>query len=207
MVFRRFYSASFSADGGRLVTAGTGGVWYYDTSNKRLLQQFPGNNAQKIALSPDGQWMLTSLYEQYSPMSVHDLQSGNILFSLGDVIWGSDIPQAIFSPDGRWVGMVQFTWDGPYKLNLYDTVTQQLTMSMPLSEDIPLSSLAFNPTGSLVAVGRADGEILLIDINQRDVVATRSGHQGAVDHLTFSPDGRYLVSGSNDGTILTWGLT
>lgn len=206
LVFRRFYAASFSADGDRLVTAGTGGVWYYDTSNKRLLQQFPGNNAKKIVLSPDGQWMLTSLYEQINPMSVYDLQSGNILFSLDEAFRGSDIPQAIFSPDGHWVGMIQFTWDGPHKLNIYDTATQQLTMSMPLGEDIPLSSLAFNPTGSLVAVGQANGEILLIDVNHRDVVVTLIGHRGAVDHLIFSPDGRYLVSGSNDGTIRTWGI-
>jgi|GEM_PF-1208205 len=206
LVFRRFYAASFSADGDRLATAGTGGVWYYDTSSNRLLQQFPGNNAQKIVLSPDGQWMLTSLYEQYSPISVYDLQSGNILFSLDEAFRGSDIPQAIFSPDGHWVGMIQITWDGPYKLNIYDTVTKQLTMSIPLGEDIPLSSLAFNPTGSLVAVGRADGEILLIDVNQMDVVVTLIGHRGAVDHLIFSPDGRYLVSGSNDGTNRTWGL-
>jgi WD40 repeat protein len=76
-VFRRFYAASFSPDGAHLVTAGTGGAWYYDMTTMRLLQQFPGNNAQKITLSPDGQWMLTSLYEQLNPVSVYDLQSGN----------------------------------------------------------------------------------------------------------------------------------
>lgn len=206
LVFRQFYAASFSTNGDRLVTAGTGGVWYYDTSNKRLLQQFQGNNAQKIVLSPDGQWMLTSLYEQINPMSLYDLQSGNILFSLDEAFRGSDIPQAIFSPDGHWVGMIQFAWDGPHKLNIYDTVTQQLTMSMPLGEDIPLRSLAFNPTGLLVAVGRADGEILLIDVNQRAMVATLRGHRGAVEHLVFSPNGYYLISGSNDGTIRTWGI-
>jgi WD40 repeat protein len=107
-VFRRFYAASFSPDGNRLVTAGTGGVWYYDTSTKRLLQQFPGNNAQKITLSPDSQWMLSSLYEQINPVSVYDLEDGNILFSLNEAFRGSDIPQAVFSPDKRWVGAVQW---------------------------------------------------------------------------------------------------
>ena len=205
-VFRGFYAASFSPDGNHLVTAGTGGVWYYDTSNKRLLQQFPGNNAQKITLSPDGKWMLSSLYEQINPVSVYDLQSGNILFSLNEAFRGSDIPQAVFSLDGGWVGAVQYTWDGPYKLNIYDTITQQLYLSIPLGEDIPLSSLAFNPVGNLVAVGRADGEILMIDMNKEDVVATLNGHHGAVTHLVFSPDGYHLISGSDDGTVRIWGL-
>ena len=43
--FRRFYAAAFSRDGSHLVTAGTGGVWYYDTTNMRILEQYPGNNA------------------------------------------------------------------------------------------------------------------------------------------------------------------
>jgi WD40 repeat protein len=206
MVFRRFYAASFSPDGTHLVTAGTGGVWYYDTTTKRLLQQYPGNNAQKISISPDGQWILTSLYEQINPASVYDLQSGDALFSLGDSSWGSNQPQSVFSPDGRWVGTVQITWDGPYQLKIYDTVTKQEYKNLPLGEEIPVSSLAFSPNGTVVAVGRVDGQILLIDIDEMEVVATLDGHHGAVVHIVFSPDGYHLISGSTDGTIRSWGL-
>ncbi len=205
-VFRRFYVASFSSDGNHLVTAGTGGVWYYDTTTRRLLQQYPGNNAQKISISPDGQWILTSLYEQINPVSVYDLQSGNTLFSLDDNMSGRYFPQSIFSPDGRWVGTVQMTWDGPYQLKIFDTTTQLIYKIIPLSDELPLISLAINPAADLVAVGRADGRILLVDMNEMEIVATLSGHHGAVQHLVFSPDGRYLISGSEDGTVRTWGL-
>jgi WD40 repeat protein len=206
LVFRRYYAASFSPNGTHLVTAGTGGVWYYDTTTGRLLQQYSGNNAQKISMSPDGHWILTSLYEQINPVTVYDLQSGNTMFSLEDSGRGSDCPQSVFSPDGRWAGTIQITWDGPYQLKIFDTATQQIYKTMSLENEIPLISLAFNPSADLVAVGRADGEILLVDMNEMELAATLTGHHGAVTHLVFSSDGRYLISGSEDGTIRTWGL-
>ncbi len=35
---------------------------------------------------------------------------------------------------------------------------------------------------------------------------TFSGHKWTVNTLAFSPDGKTLASGSDDGTILLWGV-
>jgi WD40 repeat protein len=205
-VFRKFYAAAFSLGGEHLVTAGTGGIWYYDTDKKRLLQQYMGNNSRKISISPNGQWILASLYEQIQPISVYDLQSGEILFSLDDNGRGIAHPQSVFSPDGRLVGTALATWDGPYKIVVYDTVTGQEYKSLLMGEGIDLTSLAFNPQANLIAVGQADGKILLVEMETMEVLATLSGHHGAVEHLVFSVDGIYLSSGGYDGTVRAWGL-
>jgi WD40 repeat protein len=42
---------------------------------------------------------------------------------------------------------------------------------------------------------------------QRPDRILRSGHAGTVDALTFSPDGRWLASGSSDRTIRVWDLS
>jgi WD40 repeat protein len=204
MAFRQFYAAAFSADGSRLVTAGAGGAWYYDTSNNRLLQQLAGSNAQKLALNANGNMMLTSLYDQAQPITAYDLQTGNEVFSLGDR--GSDVYQAVFSPDGRWAGAVKRTWDGPYELFLINTIDNKTMKSLDLGKEIPGISLAINPSSTLVAVGLADGKILLVDLKEMHVLSTLTGNRGPVEHLAFSPDGIYLVSSSVDGTIRTWGI-
>jgi WD40 repeat protein len=200
---RKFYAASFSQDGGRLATAGAGGVWYYDTVNRRLLQQYPGSNAQKLALSPDGQSMLTSLYDQANPVSEFDMQTGDLVFSLGE---SGDFIQSVFSPDGRWIGTLQANWNEPVQLKIFNTTSQKEYKSLSLDDDMAVTSLAINPAGDFIAVGKESGEILLIGMNDMKIVATLTGHRDAVEHLVFSLDGNYLISIGADGTLRTWGL-
>jgi WD40 repeat protein len=204
--FRQFYDAAFSQDGNRLATAGAGGVWYYDVASKELLQQLPGSNAQKVAVSDDGNWLLTSLYEQANPITVYDVQSGSEVFALEEYGEGKRYLQSAFSPSGRWVVSVKEGWDGPSELIIYDALSHQVYKSTPLEEDVLLTNLAFNPAEDLIAAGKADGEILLIDFSTLKVLATLTGHHSLVEHLAFAPDGQQLISASIDGTIRTWGL-
>ena len=89
---------------------------------------------------------------------------------------------------------------------IYDTVSKQEYVNLSLGDELRHISLAFNPFGDLVAVGREDGAILLISIDDMEGVATLNGHHGAVEHLLFSPDGKLLFSAGADGTIRSWGL-
>ena len=72
-------------------------------------------------------------------------------------------------------------------------------------------ALALSPDASLLAAGgriREAGEgsnpIRLYDFRTGEIVALLDGHQGAVLSLNFSPDGRFLVSGSTDHTAIVW---
>jgi WD40 repeat protein len=103
-------------------------------------------------------------------------------------------------------GTVQATWDGTDKLVVYDTVTGHESKSLLMAEGIGLIRPAFNLQANLIAVGQADGQILLVEMGTMKILATLSGHHSAVECLVFSADGVHLSSGKYDGYCAYLGI-
>jgi len=74
---------------------------------------------------------------------------------------------------------------------------------MPLLPGFTLS-VAFSPSGKLLALGGVDKSIRLWDVESSRVLRTLSGHAGAVTSLSFHADGETLASASQDGTVKVW---
>ncbi len=75
-----------------------------------------------------------------------------------------------------------------------------------------LYASALSPDGNLLAFAgytlTADNQvyIAIVDINKGVQVATALGHTNVVNSLAFTGNGKYLVSGSDDGTLKVWGV-
>ena len=71
-----------------------------------------------------------------------------------------------------------------------------------------LTSLAFNSTGSVLAVGAEDDRVHLwrvaADGGLQQLHAPLGGFTSWVDSVAFSPDGRYLVAGDSDNSLGVW---
>jgi WD40 repeat protein len=76
-----------------------------------------------------------------------------------------------------------------------------------------VSSIAFSPDGTLLASGSMDGAIRLWEVAGGKERRKLEGHgvpglkgieEAGVFSVAFSPGGRFLVSGSQDGTALVW---
>ncbi|MBE9224650.1 serine/threonine protein kinase [Phormidium sp. LEGE 05292] len=68
-----------------------------------------------------------------------------------------------------------------------------------------VKSVAFHPhSPNILASGSSDRQIKLWDLQKRQEIHTILGHNGAVNALAFSPDGKILASGSADKTVKLW---
>jgi WD40 repeat protein len=68
------------------------------------------------------------------------------------------------------------------------------------------NAFMLNADGQSVITGGEDRMIHVRDVSSGKELASWQGHEAPISVLTFSPDGKFLVSGTRDGTIKLWDL-
>lgn len=186
----------FSPDG-RLLGSISGGdegktlVW--DTSRWEEGYELPRNAIwADLAVSPDGRRMLIC-------NQVWDLQTASMTRELDP-----DLTFAAISPDGR-----RLVGIGPSGTVVFFDVerlwenAQFRVLSSQRVHSYHGRAVAFSPDGKLAASGAED--IVLWDAaTQKRLV--RLKYSAQVWSVAFSPDGRWLVSTHDDGSVLVWDL-
>lgn len=116
----------------------------------------------------------------------------------------------LFTPDGTKIISVS----EDKSIRIWDTKTGEMISKFESQVgDGPegmFYASAISPNGKLLAVGGypVDEEkknyIIIIDIEKGEQVSTAVGHENVINTLDFDASGKYLVSGSDDGTIRVW---
>jgi U3 small nucleolar RNA-associated protein 21 len=75
-----------------------------------------------------------------------------------------------------------------------------------LKLDAPISQIVLSTESGLLAAVCDDLNIRVIDITTRKIVRIFQGHSNRITSTSFSPDERWIVSASLDGTIRLWDL-
>jgi len=88
-------------------------------------------------------------------------------------------------------------------INVWDVRTGEISDTEPTEDGVAISSLSLGTVPKHAMIGRADGEIRLLDLRSPiTVVRTFFGHSGPITCLDFNND--MMASSSVDGTAKVW---
>jgi WD40 repeat protein len=198
-------SASFSADGTRIVaahnvfnafTAGTASVW--DATTGAVVCTLKGHTKQVYAasFSPDGTHVVTASRDRTA--RVWDARTGaEVLMFKGHT---KEVYAASFSPDGAWV----VTAGEDRTARVWDARTGAEVLVLKGHTGV-VRAAAYSPDGTrIVTAGGNDVTARVWDARTGAELLALKGHTVSVNAASFSPEGTRVVTASSDRTARVW---
>ena len=113
-------------------------------------------------------------------------------------------------PDGELIA----AGNNDQTLRLWDASSGELVREVELTRPrevdptrpTSVGTVAFDPSGTRIAVGSSDGTLEVIDAKNGRRIGTVMQHPGAVSSVAFGHDGQWIATGDSKGTVRVWDL-
>ncbi len=196
-VFNFGYTAQFSLDGTRVITAGSDGttrvwrVWDVSTGKSFVVLSGWKEDVQNARFSADGTRVVAVSGDNSA--QIWDSATGQTLVTLT----GHEKPvtDAYFSPDGTRIATVS----DDKTARLWDAATGKAIAVLEGHQD-RVESAQFSPKGTLIVTGSSDSTAQVWDISTGMSLVILAGHNNTVGNVQFSPDARHIFTASGDGS-------
>ncbi len=213
-------ASAFSPDGSFVATGGGEQfpiqVWDPKTGETKAVLKGTGQRGWAVGFSADGRSIAwgNKVGQGWAPNNYGPLETALRLPGADAALAG---PEPIKSPDG-WVRArassgalsLQHRKGGAYGYDaildlLKDGKPSGISIERDTTNELGFYSYTFSPDGSSIISGGGFGGIIAYGLDGKKI-GQFVGHEGVVWAVAASPDGKYLVSGSNDQTVRLWNL-
>ena len=203
-------SVAFSPDGKTVAAGSDMKVLIFDSQTGVLLATLLGHTdaVYSVAFSPDGKQLASGGGDH--KVIVWDAKEAKLLRVLSG---HTDVVYCVaFSPSGKLLA----SGSEDKSIILWNTADGSRIGTMTDQKDV-VFCVAFSPDSSLLAAGYGtvytglgvsllsqDKNVVIWDVLAQKRQLTLTGHTNAIAGVTFSPDGKLLVSGSSDKSLIVW---
>jgi len=162
---------------------------------------------RKVDISPDGRYVLSGSMDSFI---LWDIMQGKKIQTFTHEDWMGYGIVVAFSPDGKYFA------SGGKGTKLWDLATKQEKMTFDSS---PALSIAFSPDGKHFLCGgpgplslfsKPKPTIKIFDVETGGAIIDfkiQPSLKYRVESVAYSPDGKYVLSGSNGGIIDLWDIS
>ncbi len=183
-----------------------------------FVQTGHSSNVSSIDFSPDGKYLASGSSDKN--IKIWEVQTGR---EIRTFVANDMVDSVVFSPDGK--SLLSLESKGAAKL--WDVKTGKEIRTLRQGGKALLTvAVAFSPDGALIAAAcgpdeKASGDdlsfrtIQLFDVKTGRRIKILTGHTSNIHTIAFSPDGKYLASGSEtellgkakkDNTVRLWNV-
>jgi WD40 repeat protein/DNA-binding SARP family transcriptional activator len=199
---------NFAAAGGGEESTGLPILMVWNLASGELACRFEGYRAvvRSVAFSPDSRFLLASS-EALRPGEINDLILWDVqtcqLVHRFDLNENEDVAGIAFSSDGS-LAVTGSAFNKSIILWDVNTGLEIRRFVIPINSGfIPIFDVAFGPNDRTI-LAPGPGPIYLWDVETGEIIRRYSGHTAFVWSLDISLDGKYILSGSNNGEVILW---
>lgn len=174
-------------------------VWEHASESNILKQSSHLDTMTTLSYSPDSTRIITGADDGL--IKIWDVSSGFHIATF------TEHTSAVTASAHSKRGNILFTSSLDGSVRAWDMLRYRNFRTFTAPTRLSFCCLAIDPSAEVVCAASHDSfEIHLWSVQTGALLDRLSGHEGPISTLAFTPDGRYLVSGSWDRTIRVWSV-